>query len=447
MIEIAIVLATIAFLIIINGMFVAAEFSLVMAPRAAIERLAEQGHASAISLRRILADALLQDRCIATAQLGITAASLGLGMYGEHAIAEWIANALGWAGIGGWIGAHAAASVLSITILTYLHIVLGEMVPKSLALQRPDTSALWLIRPVQWTQFLAFPLVILLAGLGNGLLRLFGIRRASASHDRYYTAEDLQYVVRESQQGGLLRAESGRVLNDLLEFGEITAGEVMVPRTKVVGISVNASPDIIKETIRTSRHTRYPVFEDNLDHILGVVHLKELFQTLLAATTIPPQYVRSVPRVPEGLTLDRVMEAMRSAGAQMVVVMDEHGGTAGILTMEDLFEEIVGEIEEPGGIAAHPEIYRDTDGILHASGAVRLPEVGEHLDVELEHEEVDSVSGLVLLLLGRPAVPGDTVTYEGFSVEVTQVAGHGVEECRVTPISAAAEPAPASDET
>src|SRR5690606_1182286 len=269
----------------------------------------------------------------------------------------------------------------------------GEMVPKSLALQQPEKSALWLIRPVQWTQFLAFPLVILLSGLGNGLLRLIGIRRASASHDRYYTAEELQYVVRESQQGGLLRAESGRVLNDLLEFGEITAGEVMVPRTKVIGISANASPDAIKKIIRTSRHTRYPVFEENLDHILGVVHLKELFQTLLAATTLPAQYARPVPRVPEGLTLDRVMESMRSAGAQMVIVMDEHGGTAGILTMEDLFEEIVGDIEEPGGLASQPEIYRDAAGVLHVCGSVRLPEVGEHLDVELEHEEVDSVSG------------------------------------------------------
>ncbi len=434
MIEVGIVVAVITLLILVNGLFVAAEFSLVMAPRAAIERLAEQGQASAMALRRILADAILQDRCIATAQLGITAASLGLGMYGEHALAQWFGQALEWAGMAGWIGAHAAASVLAITILTYLHIVVGEMVPKSIALQQPETTALWLIRPVQWTQYLAFPLVILLSGLGNGLLRLIGIRRAPAGHERYYTAEELQYVVRESQQGGLLRAESGRVLNDLLEFGEITAGEVMVPRTKAIGVPADASPDDIKNIIRASRHTRYPVFEDNLDHILGVVHLKELFQALLAAAALPSQSIRSVPRVPEGLTLDRVMEAMRSASAQMVIVMDEHGGTAGILTMEDLFEEIVGDIEETNGPASQPEIYRDEHGVLYAAGAVRLPEVGEHLNVELEHEEVDSVSGLVLLLLGCPAVPGDSVAYEGFLFEVTQIAGHGVEQCRVTAI-------------
>lgn len=434
MIETGVAIAIIALLIFINGLFVAAEFSLVMAPRAAIERLAEQGQRAAVSLRDILADALLQDRCIATAQLGITVASLGLGMYGEHVLAEWIGHGLELVGLSSWVGAHAAASVLSIAILTYLHIVVGEMVPKSLALQQPDTAALWLIRPVQWTQYIAFPLVMLLTGLGNGVLRLIGIRRQSVGHERYYTAEELQFVVRESQEGGLLRAESGRVLNDLLEFGEITAGEVMVPRTKAVGIRVGASSEEVKRIIRASRHTRYPVFEGDLDHILGVVHLKEVFRALLAEKSLPSQIIHPVPRVPEGLTLDRVLEAMRSAGSQMVIVMDEHGGTAGILTMEDLFEEIVGDIEEPDALEPHAEIYRDEQEVLHAAGAVRLPEVGEHLGVDLEHDEVDSVSGLVLLLLGRPAAPGDAVEYEGFRFEVTDVAGHGVEECRVVPL-------------
>lgn len=434
MVEVALVVGIIIVLVLINGVFVAAEFSVVMAPRASIERLAEKGNRAAGSLHKILTNPTLQDRCIATAQLGITVASLGLGMYGEHQLAEWIGHGLERIGTPSWIGAHAAASVVSIAILTFLHIVIGEMVPKTLALQKPEATALLLIRPVQWTQWIAFPFVILLSGLGNGVLRLMGIRRQTSGHERNYTAEELQYVVRESQKGGLLRAESGRVLNDLLEFGEITAGEVMVPRTKAVGLPNGARPAELKRVIRTSRHTRYPVFEKDLDHILGVVHLKDLFRALLAEKPLPSEVVRHVPRVPEGLTLDRVLEAMRQARAQMVIVMDEHGGTAGLLTMEDLFEEIVGEIEEPGGVPSRSEFYWDEAGILHAAGGVRLPEVGEHMGAELEHEEVDSVSGLVLLLLGRPAVPGDAVEYDGFRFEVTQVAGHGVEECRVIPL-------------
>ena len=393
--------AIVAALICLNALFVAAEFALVIAPRTAVEKLAEQGHRAASVLSRILADTRLQDRCIATAQLGITVASLGLGMYGEQVLARWIGQGLAAAGIPSWIGAHAAASVLSIALLTFLHIVLGEMVPKSLALQQPQRTALWLILPVQWVQLFAFPLVVLLAGLGEGVLRMLGIRRQSAGRERFYTAEELQYVIRESQQRGLLRAESGRVLTDLLEFGDITAGEVMVPRTKAVGVPARATPEEIKRIISVSRHARYPVFEGNLDHILGVVHIKDLFRNLLAEQTLPAETTRPAPCVPEALPLDRVLEIMRSAGAQMVIVMDEHGGTAGILTMEDLFEEIVGEIEEPGGVDTPPEIYRDEQGVLHVAGAVRLLEVGEELGTDLEHEEVDSVSGLVLLLLGR----------------------------------------------
>ncbi len=446
MIEIVVPVAVIGLLIVLNGLFVAAEFALVMAPRAAIERLAEQGQSAAAALRRILADARLQDRCIATAQLGITIASLGLGMYGEHALAEWIGHALENVGLPSWLGAHAAASAVAIAILTYLHIVLGEMIPKSLALQQPQAAALWLIRPIQWTQRLAYPLVLFLVWLGNGVLRLIGVRRQSAaSHERFYTAEELQFVIRESQKGGMLRAESGRVLSDLLEFGDIAASEVMVPRTKAVGIPAGAGPEVIKRIVRGSRHTRYPVYEGDLDHTLGVVHLKDLFRLLLANQPLSADVIRPLPRVPEGLPLDRVLEAMRGARAQMVIVMDEHGGTAGILTMEDLFEEIVGDIEEPGGIDSHPEIYRDEEGVLHAVGAVRLPEVGEHLGVELEHEEVDSVSGLVLLLLGRPAQPGDAVEYDHIRFEVTATAGHGVEECRVIPLPGAPDEDELSD--
>ncbi len=437
MIEYLLPITVIAVLIALNGLYVAAEFALVMAPRAAIERLAEKGQRAARALHQILTRSQHQDRAIATAQLGITLASLGLGMYGEHILAEWIEHGLKRLGTVSWVGAHAAASAISIALLTYLHIVLGEMVPKSLALQQPQAMALWLVRPIQWTQWIAYPLVALLAGLGDAVLRFIGIRRQGVSHERHYTVEELQFIIRESQQGGLLRAESGRVLNDLLEFGDITAGEVMVPRIKAVGVPVTASAEKIKRIIRESRHTRYPVYEDDLDHILGVVHLKDLFRLLLANRPLSADVIRPVPRVPEALPLDRVLEAMRAARAQMVIVMDEHGGTAGLLTMEDLFEEIVGAIDEPGGVQLPPEIYRDEQGVLHVAGTIRLPEVGEHLGLELEHDEVDSVSGLVLTLLGRPATPGDAVEYNNIRFEVTAVAGHGVDQCRVIPLPGA----------
>jgi len=248
----------------------------------------------------------------------------------------------------------------------------------------------------------------------------------------------LQYVIQESAEGGFLRREAGLVLRQLFEFGERTAGEVMVPRVRSVGIPLGATPETIKGIIRAACHTRYPVYQDNLDHILGTVHVKDLLQLLLAGGSLTADRLHPAPYVPETAELDTVLSKMREARTQMAVVMDEHGGTAGLVTAEDLFEEVVGEIEEsaPGPSAVH----RDSAGRLRVPGATRLDEVGEHLGLTLEHDEVDTVSGLVLMLLDRPPAVGDAVTYQGVRFEVSAVRERGVEECIVT------LPAPPTDD-
>jgi CBS domain containing-hemolysin-like protein len=427
-----VVIVVIVVLLLLNAMFVAAEFAIIGAPRAAIERRAAGGHAVARLVSRILHDPRRQDRYIATAQLGITFASLGLGMYGEHAVAEWLAHhfeAMGMSDRAGWLTAHTLASVLAIGLLTYLHIVVGEMVPKSLALMHAERTVLGITRPMLAVKALTYPLVVALNGLGNGLLRLVGIRReVGASH--YYTPEELQYIVRESQEGGLLRAESGQMLRDLFAFGELTAGEAMVPRVHVTGLPLGAPPEELRARLLESRHTRYPVYEGDLDHIVGVVHIKDLLRLLQAARPLTPGDVRPTAFLPETVALDRVLAAMHEARTQLVVVMDEHGGTAGILTIEDLCAEAVGEVEEEPD--EPPEIVRDGEGRALVYGTVRLDEVGEVFGIELEHEEVDTVSGLVLALLGRPPRVGDAVVYEGLHFEVVEVEGHGVERCIVS---------------
>jgi CBS domain containing-hemolysin-like protein len=417
-------------LILLNGLFVAAEFAMVGVPRTKIERLASQGHRAARLVRRILNDPRRQDRYIATAQLGITVASLGLGMYGEHILAEWLADALESFGASRWVAAHGVASALAITILTYFHIVLGEMVPKSLALLSAERTALWITPPIRWIQFLLYPLVIGLNAIGNGILRLMGIQREfSASH--YHTPEELKYLVRESEVGGLLHAEAGKVLRDLFEFGELTAGEIMIPRVRVLGLPIDASAEQITAIVHASRHTRYPVYEGDLDHIVGVIHIKDILRLALADKALKENGIRQAPYVPETAELDTVLTTMRQSHVQMAVVMDEHGGTAGIISLEDLFEEVVGDIEE--GVTHPPDISRDTEGRLRVTGTVRLDEVGEMLGVTFEHEEVDTVSGLVLMLLDRPPAVGDLVTYDHVRFEVIAVEGHGVGTCLVTP--------------
>jgi CBS domain containing-hemolysin-like protein len=417
-------------LILLNGLFVAAEFAIVGVPRARIEHLAAQGHRVARLVRQIIRNPRQQDRYIATAQIGITVASLGLGMYGEHSLAEWLANALESFGAARWIAAHGVASVLAIVVLTYFHIVLGEMVPKSLALLSAERTALWITPPMRWIQFLLYPLVIGLNAIGNGILRLMGIRR-EFSASQYHTPEELEYLVKESEAGGLLRAEAGQVLRDLFEFGELTAGEIMVPRIRVLGLPIDASVEQIAAVVRASRHTRYPVYHGDLDHIVGVIHIKDILRLALAGKTLQENGIRQVPYVPETAHLDTVLRTMRQAHVQIAVVMDEHGGTAGIISMEDLFEEVVGDIED--GITHTLDISRDPEGRLRVTGAVRLDEVGEALGITLEHEEVDTVSGLVLMLLDRPPTPGDVVTYNHVRFEVVAVEGHGVGACLITP--------------
>lgn len=431
MLEIALPVAVIVVLILLNGVFVAAEFAIVGVSRSRVERRARQGNRVARVVRRVLQDRQRQDRFIATAQLGITAASLGLGMYGEHAVAEWIAAGLhdwGW-GWERWIAAHSMASVLAVTILTYFHVVIGEMVPKSLALQSPERTAFWVTPLMRTVQLSMYPLVIALDGFANMALRLFGIRRA-LTEEHFRTPEEIAYIVRQSGKGGLLRRKSAEVVTELLDFGDLTAGEVMVPRVRVVGVPLGAGRAVLRDVLRQAPHTRYPVYEGTLDTIVGVVHVKEVLGLVGSDGTLSRELLHPVPFIPMTAPMDQVLAVMRRAGPQMAVVMDEHGGTAGILTMEDLFEEVVGEISErPDEV---PELVLEAEGRARADGAVRVEEVGEALGVVLEREEVDTVSGLVLTLLGRPARVGDVVVYDHVRFEVVAVRGKGVSACVAT---------------
>ena len=399
-------------LIAANGFFVAAEFAIVGAPRATIQRLAQAGSRSARLVRRILEDPQEVDRFIATAQLGITLASLGLGMYGEHLLAEWIGDQLTGVVDNEWVAAHTIGSVIAIAVLTYFHIVVGEMVPKSIALQKADRSILVIAPVMRVIQLLFYPLVVVLNGIGNAALRVLRIDRHQTGGDTVRTADELAYIVRESQAGGLLRRESATVVQELLEFGELTAAQVMVPR------------------VRQHPHSRYPVIDGDLDHIVGMVHVKDLVGGIPNGATVSTLPVRPIPFVPESATTEEVLTAMRSNRSQLVVVMDEHGGTAGIVSLEDLLEEVVGEMTENAHSPA--EIERQGEGQLRVTGFARVTDVADMLGVVVEHPDVETISGLVLALLGRPAAIGDVVEYEEIRVEVSAVVGRGVQAALVT---------------
>jgi CBS domain containing-hemolysin-like protein len=415
-------------LIVLNGLFVAAEFAIVGVPRTAIERLGARGNRAAQLVHSILRDPRRQDRFIATAQLGITLSSLGLGMYGEHVLATALATWFDAWGVGKWIAAHTLAAILSITILTYFHIVIGEMVPKSLALQKAERTALWVAPMMRAIQLAMYPLVVALNGIGNGLLRLVGVNR-QAGTEQLRTPEELAYIVRESKAGGLLRTAAADVVQELLEFRDRRAHEVMVPRVRVIGLPLGARAEEVGSVLRRSPHTRYPVYDGSIDRIVGAMHVKDLLRASGEASPVSQERARTIPFVPEGADVDRVFARLRDTRSQMAVVMDEHGGTAGIITLADLYAEVVGEFGEDAN-AALP-ISRDDAGRLRVSGGVRLDELSKAVGKVIEHPDVDTVGGLVLALLGRPATVGESVTFAGLRIDVLRVEGHAIAECAV----------------
>jgi len=424
------VVLIVALLLLANALFVAAEFAIVAVPRTAVEHRANKGERLSIRLLALLSSPLQRDRFIATAQFGISVASLGLGMYGEHTLAAWAEPRLeAYIGAGSFIAAHTVATLTSIALLTYLHIFLGEMIPKALALSHAEATARTVFWPMRLLLFAFYPVVLPLDGIGTLCLRLVGIRRQKDVHEESYSPEELQLIVEESEAGGALRAESGRLVRELFEFGDLTAGEAMVPRVRVVGIPVGATPADVRRLLLTHRHTRYPVYDGDLDHIVGMLHVKDLLRRLIQDEPVTAADVRPLPVVPETSSLDTVLATMERAHAHMAVVIDEHGGTAGVLSLEDLAEEVVGEIDE--GAPQAPGLVTMPDGSVIVAGTLRLDELGQHFDVDLQHDEVDSVSGLVMALLDRPPVAGDAVEFDHFQFTVISVSGHGAGQVQV----------------
>jgi len=330
----------IAVLILLNGIFVAAEFAIVGAPRSAIDARVAQGNRLARLVQMVLRDPQSQDRYIATAQLGITVASLGLGMYGEHVLADGVFALIGRTSGPAWLVSHGFASVVAIAVLTYFHIVIGEMVPKSLALSHAERMAIWITPVMLWIKTLVFPLIVALNGTGNAVLALLGVNRRAQNAEQYYTSEELQMIVQESEELGAIRAESGQMLQELFEFGDLTAAEAMVPRVRITGVPVGSTPDTSRRILAKSPHTRYPVIEQDLDHIVGMIHIKDLLRLLLRRETIGARHARPLPLVPETAPLDRVRAILVTQRLKRVPVVDAQGHLLGLISRADLVREL-----------------------------------------------------------------------------------------------------------
>ena len=453
--EVVLPLVVIVVLIVLNGLFVAAEFAIIGVRPTRITQLAEEGNATAAGIKAILDDTGRQDRYIATAQVGITVASLGLGMYGEHALAGWVLGPLErWFGLGE-AAAHTVAIIVALALLTFAHVVVGEMVPKTLALQYAERTALAIARIMRVLQFIMYPAVLVLNTIGNLLLRLFGIPLAAPG--RTYSSEEIELLVTESHAGGLVSDNERQLVQNIFDFSERRVAQVMTPRSRLDAIPMTIDEAALRARLAASPRSRFPVYDRDVDHIVGLLLTKDFVRQQLRR---PGAFdlkalLRHMPLVAEHARVESVLSSFKRSHVHMALVVDEYGGTAGSVTLEDLVEEVVGEVRDEFDQAEEPRLRDVGPGVLLVAGELQLdemrsmaPGVLPNGDADNDMPDVDTVGGLVVGLLGRPPATGDVVEFHGMTLVVERVAGLAVQQVRVTtPVDAPEDQPPTTAET
>ncbi len=421
-------------LVALNGLYVAAEFAIIGVRPSRVEQLVQEGNRTAIAVRDTVRTAPKRDRYIATAQLGISLASLGLGMYGEPAIAHLIEEPLH--DIFGIEGAavHAVATAISLAIMTYLHVVLGEMVPKSLALQDAERVVLLLSVPMRVSQWLFHYVVTWLNQLGLLVLRILRVPPPMEG-SRLHTSDELELIISESYQGGLLEAEEQTLLANIFNFGERRVSQVMTPRPRIVAVPVTIEYSGLQEVFMQTQYSRLPVYDDTIDNIIGVIHLKDLVRHEVQGIkdfNLRQRMRRNVPTVPQTLSIESLMQLLRRQRLHMAIVIDEYGGTAGIVTLEDIVEEVVGELHDEFDLDEWAPITSVDEHHLSVAGDVALDALRDYVPQlgEIEYD-VETVGGLLLAELDRPPAVGDTVVYHDITFTIEAVQGRAVERVRV----------------
>ena len=425
-------------LVLANGFFVASEFALVTVRRSRIEQLVAEGHRLAPAVRAAQEHL---DVYIAATQLGITMASLALGWVGEPALAHLIEPAVASLPFipaeSRSVAAHSVSVAIAFAVITALHIVLGELAPKTLALQRPEAISLWVARPLGVFLFFFRAPIHLLNNLGNLIVRGLGLRPA-AGEELVHTVEELKGLVLGSSEAGVLDETEAEIMTRTLGFAELAAREVMVPRTELQAVPITATLPEVIHLAATSNHSRFPVYEGDLDHIAGVLHLKDLFAVLEQG---PPadfdlqRVVRPALLVPDSLPVDKLFLQLQRERRSLAVVVDEFGGIAGLVTQQDLLERIVGQIGDEFE-TPEPPVVRQADGSALVDGLARIEDVAQLCGLQVkasDTEEVETMGGLVMLHLGRLPTIGDTVQVGDAELRVEQMDGRRVARLRLLP--------------
>ncbi len=430
-------LVAVALLILLNGFFVAGEYGLVTARRTRILELENAGNRRARRVLDIVAD---PPRFIAAMQLGVTLTSLGIGALGVRTLGHVFRPLI----------ASVLAVALAFLIVTFLHVVIGELVPKGIALGHSETTALIVSSPVRGFFVLAEPLIWVLQRATELVLHVFGLEPPGAEGDVHSEAE-LKMLLSASTERGEIEQDEQEMLYKVFDFADKEASDVMVPRPEVVALSIDLPPEQALAAVIDSPYTRYPVYRGTLDEIVGVLHVRDLFSAMhdrgIADVSIA-DIIRPAYMVPETKDLAALLTEFRRASQHMAIVVDEYGGMEGIVTLEDLLEEIVGEIEDEYDLPDE-DVERVDDHTIRIDGTFPIDDFNEQFHVELPQEDFHTVAGFVFGQLGRAPERGDAVTHENMRFEVLEVDGNRIDRLSVVfderLLDRLAEPAPTEE--
>lgn len=407
-------LGMVVLLVFLNGFFVATEFAVVKVRESRIAQLVAEGNSRAADVEKLLQNL---DAYLSACQLGITLASLGLGWLGEPAVAHLLYPVFRYFGLNETL-ISSISIIIAFSVITFLHIVLGELAPKTMAIQKTEMIVLAVAKPIMWFHKIMYPFIHLLNWSASRFLALFHI--SMEPHQEAHTEEEIRILVNESHKSGLIDNTEMMLVDNIFDFSETMAREIMVPRTDMVVLNIRDPFEENVRLVQNGRYTRYPVVDGDKDHVVGSLHIKDMLTGLLEGEQRDLEsLMRSVLTVPETISISRLLTMLQKQRGQMAIIIDEYGGTAGLVTLEDIMEEIVGDIQDEFD-DERPEVER-RDNILSLDGRMLLEEVSDYLDIDLESSEVDTLAGWIYMQFDHSPRVGDMVRQGNYQFIVGEV--------------------------
>ncbi|EWG12420.1 hemolysin family protein [Cytobacillus firmus] len=436
-------LVFIAILIALTAFFVTSEFAIVKIRSSRIDQLIEEGNKNAIAAKKVISNL---DEYLSACQLGITITALGLGWLGEPTIEHLLRPVINSFGLPSSIS-HVISFSIAFAFITFLHVVVGELAPKTLAIQKAEAVTLLTTRPLIWFYRIMYPIIWALNGSARLLTSMFGLKPAS-EHELAHSEEELRIILSESYESGEINQSEFKYVNKIFEFDNRIAKEIMVPRTEIVSLSKDDTLEDFLQIVQEEKFTRYPIIDGDKDHIIGMVNIKEVMTDLimnreLSSSTLE-SYIRPIIRVIDSIPIHELLLKMQKERIHMAILMDEYGGTSGLVTVEDIIEEIVGEIRDEFDMDEVPMVRKTQEGQYIIDSKVLVSEVNDLLGTDINDEDVDTIGGWILTE-NYEAKQGDIIEHEKYRFKILDMEEHHIKYVEVTAVPETEEPAPAKE--